>query len=110
MTPGDLLTVGETGQLRAASVAADATVAGIAAGEPVEIDGRPMVSVATFGIIEVKVDADYGAIRPGDLLSTSATTGHAMRAFTEIPGTVIAKALESFESGRGVIRAVVVVH
>lgn len=61
--------------------------------------------VAMTGTVQVKVDASYGAIRTGDLLISSPTAGHAMRA--EDPaaqGTVVGKALEPLESGRGLIR------
>ena len=59
----------------------------------------------------VKVDATYGPIAVGDLLSTSATPGHAMRseplslgeASLHRPGTVLGKALESLQTGRGEI-------
>ena len=54
-----------------------------------------------------KVDASYGAIRPGDLLTTSATPGHAGRAENPRPGTILGKALESLESGTGLIRVLV---
>ncbi len=69
------------------------------------------VPVAMMGVVPVKVTADTGAIRPGDLLSSSCTPGHARRAEPvriegiEIyrPGTVIGKALQPLESGTGTI-------
>jgi hypothetical protein len=65
------------------------------------------VPVAVVGIVPCKVSAENGPIMPGDLLVTAATPGHAM--FDENPrvGTVIGKALEPLESGRGVIRVLV---
>jgi hypothetical protein len=56
----------------------------------------------------VKVDARYGAVAVGDLLVTSPTTGHAMRATdsggtTIKPGTLLGKALESLANGQGEI-------
>jgi hypothetical protein len=59
--------------------------------------------VALSGIVKVKVDADFGAVAPGDLLVSSDTPGHAMRASRDIPGTVIGKALEPLRSGRGTV-------
>jgi hypothetical protein len=56
------------------------------------------------------VDAGYGSIRPGDLLTTSPTPGRAMRADDPRPGTVIGKALEGLESGTGVIRVLVMLR
>jgi hypothetical protein len=51
------------------------------------------------------VDADYGAIGLGDLLTTSGTLGHAMRAADPARafGAVVGKALGSLEQGRGLL-------
>ena len=46
-------------------------------------------------------------IRPGDLLTSSYTAGHAMRAGEIIPGTIIGKALEPLQSGTGLIKVLV---
>ena len=54
-----------------------------------------------------KVDAGFGAIRPGDLLTTSPTPGHAMRVDDPQPGTILGKALETLEAGTGEIRVLV---
>jgi hypothetical protein len=62
------------------------------------------VGVVTLGSFEaIKVDASYGAIQPGDLLVSSDTPGHAMKAQDAKVGTVIGKALGSLDSGTGVI-------
>ncbi len=67
--------------------------------------------VALCGRVPCKVTDENGAIKRGDLLTTSSTPGYAMKA-TPIaiagqelfrPGTLIGKALESHESGQGVI-------
>ena len=52
-----------------------------------------------------KVDAAYSAIEAGDLLTTSATPGHAMKASDpqRAFGAVIGKALRPLREGRGVI-------
>ncbi len=65
-----------------------------------------------------KVDASYAAIKPGDLLTTSDTPGHAMKAQpVEIegieiygPGTTIGKALEPLDSGTGTIEVLVMLQ
>jgi hypothetical protein len=71
--------------------------------------------LAIAGRVLCKVDATYGAIAPGDLLTTSPTPGHAMRA-TPVniegvefyrPGTILGKALESWTEGRGLIQILV---
>ena len=67
--------------------------------------------LALAGRVPVKVSAENGAIRRGDLLTTSDTPGHAMRA-TPIevngiefyaPGTIIGKAMEELETGTGTV-------
>jgi hypothetical protein len=64
-------------------------------------------TVAHGGIVTCKVDAGYGAIRAGDLLTTSPTPGHAMVAVNPLPGTVLGKAFEPLETGAGTIRVIV---
>jgi hypothetical protein len=70
------------------------------------------LGVVTLGAYEgVKVDAASGPIRPGDLLATSASKGHAAKAAKltvqdvsfYAPGTIIGKALGSLDNGTGVI-------
>ena len=63
------------------------------------------VRVALTGKVYCRIDAQYGAIEPGDLLTTSATPGCAMKA-TEWPrafGATIGKALAPHAEGLGVI-------
>jgi hypothetical protein len=62
------------------------------------------LSVVTLGAFKmVKVDASTGAIQPGDLLTPSANPGYVMRATDPLPGTIIGKALEAWETGQGTI-------
>ncbi|MDT8306931.1 MAG: hypothetical protein RRC07_13440 [Anaerolineae bacterium] len=62
------------------------------------------LSVVTLGAFRlVKVDASYGAIQPGDLLTPSPNQGYAMPATEAAPGTIIGKALEEWDSGQGAI-------
>ena len=68
------------------------------------------MQVALTGLVECKVDADYGTVRAGDLLTTSPTPGHAMRASDATPGTIVGKALEGQETGTGVIRVLVMMR
>jgi hypothetical protein len=67
------------------------------------------VPVALTGRVPCKVSAENGPIRPGDLLVTSATPGHAMRADEDKirHGSVIGKALDSLESGMGTVQMLV---
>ncbi|PAV12974.1 hypothetical protein ASJ81_04410 [Methanosarcina spelaei] len=65
--------------------------------------------VALCGRVPCKVVDENGPIKRGDLLTSSSTPGHAMKAspikdgefFS--PGTIIGKAIGTLESGRGVI-------
>jgi hypothetical protein len=69
-----------------------------------------LVPVALTGIVPCRVSAENGPIRPGVLLVTSATPGHAMRDDNPRPGTILGKALESLESGTGTIKVLVALH
>jgi hypothetical protein len=68
------------------------------------------VEVALSGVTLCKVDAAYGPVQPGDLLTSSPTLGHAMRSDSPRPGSLVGKALEPLESGTGVIRIAVTLH
>lgn len=71
-----------------------------------ETGGAP---VAILGVVSCKVSAENGPIHPGDLLVTSSTPGHAMRAdrARAQPGTILGKALESLDTGTGLIQVLV---
>lgn len=107
--PGDLLVLDpeSPGQLRPAASIADRTIVGVAAADPVEIDGSLQVAVVGTGYAVVKVDAGYGEVRAGDLLISSPTPAHAMLAVDPIPGVILGKALEPLEQGMGTIRVLV---
>jgi hypothetical protein len=70
-------------------------------------DGRH--PVALTGRVYVWCDAASGAIEPGDLLTTSTTPGHAMKASntSEAPGATIGKAMTSLQSGKGLVLVLV---
>jgi hypothetical protein len=105
------------GLLRRGSAAADRSVVGVVAGETGRIfEGRAVADrgeahgeapIVVTGLALCKVDASYGAIRVGDLLTTSPTPGRAMRSDNPAAGTVVGKALEPLTSGTGTIRVVV---
>jgi hypothetical protein len=61
--------------------------------------------IALLGKVFCKVDAQYGSIEIGDLLTTSDTPGHAMKAQdpSRAFGAVIGKALRSLREGRDLI-------
>jgi hypothetical protein len=91
------------GVLHAAREVADPHVIGVATGP--SDDG--LAPVAVSSIVPCKVDAGYGAIRVGDLLTSSPTPGHAMTTLEPLPGRVLGKALESLDVGTGVIEILV---
>jgi hypothetical protein len=67
------------------------------------------VPVAILGIVPTKVTALGGRIRVGDLLTTSTTPGYAMRCISRVRciGSTVGKALQPLHSGKGVIKALV---
>jgi hypothetical protein len=54
-------------------------------------------------------DATYGTIEVGDMLTTSATVGHAMKASDpqQSFGSVIGKALSPLAEGRGLVNVLI---
>jgi hypothetical protein len=66
-------------------------------------------NVALSGRVYVHADASYGAIKPGDLLTTSDTAGHAMRVTDPIKaqGAVLGKAMSSLAEGKGMVLVLV---
>jgi hypothetical protein len=113
LTPGTVVVIDATGpnQVVEGSKPFDPLVAGVVSARPGVLLGEKSddkVAVAHSGRVKVKVDARYGPVAVGDLLVTSSTTGHAMRATdsggtTVKPGTLLGKALEPLASGQGEI-------
>lgn len=72
---------------------------------------RGHAAIALSGTVPCKVDAGYGSIEVGDLLTVSPTAGHAMRAADPAPqGTVLGKALEPLDTGTGTIQVLVMMR
>ncbi len=67
------------------------------------------IPLAIVGIVPCRVSAENGPIRRGDLLVTSSTPGHAMRATdrSRMTGAIVGKALQNLDSGAGVIEILV---
>ena len=111
--PGTVMVIGEDSKLQCSGKAYDTTVAGIVSTAPgVSLgtnetgnEGEELIAVA--GRVPCKVDATYAPIEPGDLLTTSDTQGHAMKATDPQIGTILGKALEPLDSGKGVIEVLV---
>jgi hypothetical protein len=65
--------------------------------------------VALTGRVCCWADASFGPIRPGDLLTTSDTPGHAMKATdnTKAQGAILGKAMTELKQGRGLVLVLV---
>lgn len=114
ITPGTVMVINQNGQLCQSSRAYDTTVAGVVSGagdyKPGIILGRSAankerVPIALVGRVFCKVDAAFSPIRVGDLLTTSPTPGHAMKASDPLSafGAVIGKALGTIATGQALI-------
>jgi hypothetical protein len=90
---------------------ADSRVVGIVSGEAAFILGmdEAEVPIALCGRVPCYADADILPIRSGDLLTTSATPGHAQRVTDPeaCRGGIIGKALTSLPSGKGTVLVLV---
>lgn len=112
--PGTVMVIDADGALRESVDPYDKRVAGVVSGggdykHALLLDKRasnePRVPLALVGKVYCKVDAEYAPIEVGDLLTTSATPGHAMKA-TEPQkafGCVIGKALRAIKQGHSLI-------
>jgi hypothetical protein len=106
------------GQLNQSARAYDTGVAGIVSGangihpgislkqEGVNDAGQP---VALTGRVYCRADAAFGAIKPGDLLTTSGTPGHAMKVsdHDRAQGAVLGKAMSALTEGKGYVLVLV---
>jgi hypothetical protein len=116
LEPGDVLVIGADGRLARSTEPGATAVVGVYSTRPGLLGGAQgsragKIPLAVSGIIPVKVSAESGAIRPGDLLVASATPGHAMRAPSDpAPGTVIGKALGGLEHATGVVKMLVMLR
>ncbi len=119
--PGMIVSIDpdNSGSLMISDSAYDRRVAGIISGAGGVNTGMLMgqketpadggYAVALSGRVYCWVDADKGAIRAGDLLTTSDRPGHAMRVddYGRAQGAIIGKAMSSLESGTGLVLALV---
>jgi hypothetical protein len=66
-------------------------------------------NVALSGRVYVRADASFGAIKPGDLLTTCRTPGHAMKASdrAKAQGSILGKAMTGLGQGQGMVLVVV---
>src|SRR5439155_5949061 len=106
------------GHLKMSTRAYDCHVAGVISGANGVNPGIQMQqqglleggkNVALTGRVYVQADAAFGAIKPGDLLTTSRTPGHAMKVsnHNKAQGAILGKAMSSLETGQGYVLVLV---
>lgn len=120
LEPGTVVVLDRNGTLEPGRQAYDRKVAGVISGAGafrpgMILDRRPNVDrrsvpdkrapVALMGKVYCKVDAQYAPVEVGDMLTTSATSGHAMKASDAARafGAVIGKALQPLRSGQALV-------
>jgi hypothetical protein len=112
--PGTVMIINDTGKLEESQQAYDKRVAGVISGagefKPAitldkQISETNRQPIALLGKVFCKVDAQYGAIEVGDMLTTSPTLGYAMKALDPFKafGSVIGKALRPLKNGMGLL-------
>jgi hypothetical protein len=116
--PGTVMVIDDDGGLKPSGSAYDTAVAGVVSGAGAyrpgvvldEHAGRSdRVTVALVGKVHCRVDASHGAVHVGDLLTTSPTPGHAMRAAdpSRAFGAIVGKALAPLAAGQGLLPVLV---
>ncbi|HEY5909139.1 MAG TPA: hypothetical protein VJA21_00895 [Verrucomicrobiae bacterium] len=106
------------GRLKISERAYDTRVAGIVSGANGIAPGISLSqqgamegdrNVALSGRVYTLVDATRGPIKPGDLLTTSDTPGHAMKAADSgrAQGAILGKAMTALQKGRGFVLVLV---
>lgn len=112
--PGTVMVIGDDARLVESRRAYDKRVAGIISGAAdykpgivlgKDVSRKDRVPLALIGKVFCKVDATYAPIKVGDLLTTSHTEGHAMKAEDPLKafGAVVGKALAPLSEGRSLL-------
>jgi hypothetical protein len=119
--PGTVMVLDGIDRIRVATGAYDHRVVGVISGAG---DYRPAVvldhreqhvgqrPLALVGKVYCKVDASYAPVELGDLLTTSMTPGHAMKATDpgRAFGAVLGKAMATLDHGVGLVPIFVTLH
>jgi hypothetical protein len=112
--PGTVVVLSDSARLLPSAAEYDTRVAGVISGAGayrpgITLDARSRdgdaVPVALMGKVYCRADAGAAPIEVGDMLTTSALPGHAMKATDPMRsfGAIIGKALAPLASGRGLI-------
>jgi len=121
LAPGTVVVLDADGNIMESRLAYDKRVAGVVSGggtrKPAIILGKAdstpdRVAVSLMGTAFCKVDARMAPVEVGDLLTTSGTPGHAMKALdaSQAFGAVIGKALRPLRQSRALIPILVALH
>jgi hypothetical protein len=118
--PGTVMVFDHLGNLEQSHQSYDKKVAGVVSGagnyKPALIldkkensQTKNRLPIALMGKVYCKVDARNSSIESGDLLTTSSTLGHAMKAVDPLKafGAIIGKALRPLNDGQGMIPVLV---
>jgi hypothetical protein len=116
--PGTVMILEGNDRVRISDTAYDPKVAGVISGAgeyraAVVLDHRGRTAgrrpLALVGKVLCKVDASTAPIEVGDLLTTSARPGHAMKAVDQQRsfGAILGKAMSSCASGTGIVAVLV---
>ncbi|MDX3534324.1 hypothetical protein PV721_08065 [Streptomyces sp. MB09-01] len=112
--PGSVVALGDEGCLQLSTCAYDKRVVGVVSGAGDYKPGLVLdrkgaesgrIAVALMGKVSCQVDATRSAVEVGDLLTTSPTPGHAMKAddSSRAFGAVIGKALRPLQGGKDLV-------
>lgn len=114
---GTVLVIGDKGSLHPCDEEYDGRVAGVVSGAggtkpAIVMDQRAEsigVPLALTGKVHCKAEATSSPIKVGDLLTTSSTIGHAMKAVDRARclGSIIGKALAPLPEGHGLIPIII---
>ncbi|WP_157245749.1 hypothetical protein [Nonomuraea typhae] len=119
--PGTVVVLDGADRVRVSTRAYDTRVAGVVSGAGdyrpgviLDHDGRRAgrYPLALVGKVYCRVDASYAPVGVGDLLTTSDTPGHAMRALDpgRAFGAVIGKAMAALDRGAGLVPILVLLR
>lgn len=123
---GSVMVIGQDGRLSVCQTGYDNRVVGVVSGAgsykpAITLDSRraqgsrasgTRAAIALVGKVFCLVDATQTSVLPGDLLTSSDTLGHAMKATDPLrrAGAVIGKALGSLTHGRGLVPMLVMLR
>jgi hypothetical protein len=118
--PGSVVVIDEAnpGKLKLSTTAYDSKVAGIVSGANGINPGISMIqedkleagsNVALSGRVYVKAETSSGKIKPGDMLTTSAMPGHAMKVADrdQSQGAILGKAMTALDDSTGLVLVLV---